>query len=503
MYEMLSGKVPFAGDNTVSVALLHIQGEAMPLRELDPEIPVSVDKIVQKCMQKRPERRYHSASELIADLKRAISNPDGDFVQIPAYVAPDSPTINISDDLNKIKSNSYIEDDTRPTKNLQPAKVPEDDDEDLDTVDSKVEKVFMIGTIVTAIILALVVIIIVVWFLVKGKGSNKNDNNNPTVTMGVTPTLEPIPSGTPESELYNIPDVLGQKEEDAKAAINALDPDAYIRMADAEYSDKYEKGQVMKQYPEADQQLKKGSTIFLTLSLGAESVDVPNVYGQTEANAEDKLTEKGLEVKHEYEANDTVPKGTVISTTPERGATVKAGDIITLLVSDGPSNTQVEVPDLRGKTQKEAKLALEKAGLVLGAVDTKPSNDYKKGQVTYQSYTSKEKVDRGTSVDITISDGPETTNYLGSTLIDINPFETLNMSEDSANILLVLEQDGEQYDIFQGQLSSSDFPYPFPDYESNSGSTGKVTMFVNGKAFVMPGDNAPYTWDMTFEPEGN
>ena len=108
IYEMLSGKVPFAGDNTVSVAFLHIQGEAMPLRELEDNIPLSVDKIVQKCMQKRPERRYHSASELIVDLKRALANPDGDFVQIPAFVANDSPTINISDDLDKIKNGAYI-----------------------------------------------------------------------------------------------------------------------------------------------------------------------------------------------------------------------------------------------------------------------------------------------------------------------------------------------------------------------------------------------------------
>src|SRR5690606_25819800 len=73
LYEMLSGKVPFAGDNTVSVAMLHIQGEAKPLRELEENIPLSVDKIVQKCMQKKPERRYHSASDLIVDLKRALS----------------------------------------------------------------------------------------------------------------------------------------------------------------------------------------------------------------------------------------------------------------------------------------------------------------------------------------------------------------------------------------------------------------------------------------------
>ena len=111
LYEMLSGKVPFAGDNTVSVALLHIQGEAMTLRELDPSIPISIDKIVQKCMQKRPERRYHSTSELIGDLKRAIANPDDDFVQIPAFVANDSPTRNISDDLGKIKQGVYLSND--------------------------------------------------------------------------------------------------------------------------------------------------------------------------------------------------------------------------------------------------------------------------------------------------------------------------------------------------------------------------------------------------------
>ena len=86
LYEMLTGKVPFVGDNTVSVALLHIQSEAVPVRELNPIVPISVEKIVQKCMQKKPERRYLSASELIADLKRSIQQPDGDFVVMSGSV---------------------------------------------------------------------------------------------------------------------------------------------------------------------------------------------------------------------------------------------------------------------------------------------------------------------------------------------------------------------------------------------------------------------------------
>ena len=105
MYEMLCGKVPFAGDNTVSVALSHIQYEPVPVKEVNPAVPYSVDKIVQKCMQKRPENRYLSASELIVDLKRSVMNPEGDFVRISAGVVSDSPTKNMTqDELAVIKS---------------------------------------------------------------------------------------------------------------------------------------------------------------------------------------------------------------------------------------------------------------------------------------------------------------------------------------------------------------------------------------------------------------
>ncbi len=97
LYEMLCGKVPFAGDNSVSVALSHINDEATPIREIRPDVPVSIEKIVQKCMQKKPERRYLSASELIADLKRSITNPDGDFVKLAAVAVLDSPTINMTE----------------------------------------------------------------------------------------------------------------------------------------------------------------------------------------------------------------------------------------------------------------------------------------------------------------------------------------------------------------------------------------------------------------------
>ena len=106
LYEMLSGKVPFTGDSTVSVALAHIQEDAIPLRTLTPEVPASLDRIVQKCMQKKPERRYMSASALIEDLKQSLVNPNGDFVKLVPTLVDDSPTISISEnELNTIKKN--------------------------------------------------------------------------------------------------------------------------------------------------------------------------------------------------------------------------------------------------------------------------------------------------------------------------------------------------------------------------------------------------------------
>lgn len=503
MYEMLSGKVPFAGDNTVSVALLHIQGEAMPLRELDPEIPVSVDKIVQKCMQKRPERRYHSASELISDLKRAITNPDGDFVQIPAFVANDSPTINISDDLNKIKNNTYHTEDIRSTKNIAAAKLSDDDEEELDTVDSKVEKVFLIGTIIAVVILALVIISLVVWFLTAKVGNKKDNNpdngNNVTVTVSPTPEVTPLPTQPPLGVIYTVPDVTGLTQADAEASIKAKAPTADIR-TDQDYSDTVEAGKVIKTYPEAGNDVDVSSIVFLTISIGKQSFEIPNVYGLTESQGDKKLTEKGLTLDHEYVNSDEIEKGRVISTSPERGTMVVSGDKVTVTISDGPLVTKVTVPNLLGKTEDEAKALLDSLGLVKGKVDYKNSDTYPEGKVSYQSYSTGESVDKGTVIDLEVSSGPEavTVSYIGQVVIDVNPFDYLEDGE-TAEIILEMDQEGVKSNIYEGVCSSSDFPLPLTGIVGDSATPATVTMLVDGDPFIVPGDSVVQTWTVDFE----
>ncbi|MDF2485932.1 MAG: hypothetical protein K0R46_2100 [Herbinix sp.] len=497
LYEMLSGKVPFAGDNTVSVALLHIQGEAMPLRELDPEIPVSIDKIVQKCMQKRPERRYHSASELISDLKRAISNPDGDFVQIPAFVSSDSPTINISDDLEKIKNGAYLDDDLRDTRNLQMKNLTEDEDEELDTVDSKVEKFFLVGSIVTIVILAIVIIVSVVWFLSRTKDNTPGDSQN-QVTLSPSPSATDGPTEPATGVMYTVPDVIGLTQDDAESSIKAKAANAFVKFTE-EYSDTIEAGRVMAQYPQAGNEVEETSIVILTVSLGPESFEIPNVYGLTEEQADKKLNELGLKLFHEYVASDEIEAGRVVSTNPERQTLAVSGDTITIVVSTGSENTQAVVPNLIGLTEKEATAALSNVGLVKGTVSFASSDTYEKGKVTYQSNTSGQKVDSGTVIDIIVSSGASntggTTMYSGQVTIDVNPFE--QNGQDEAEIILEMEQDGELTNIFEGYLSLLEFPLTVSDIVSDSSSVGTVKMYVDGDEFTVSGDTET-TWSVEF-----
>ena len=510
LYEMLSGQVPFAGDNTVSVALSHLQQEPTPLRELDKNIPVSVDKIVQKCMQKRPERRYHSASELIADLKRALTDPDGDFVQIPAFVASDSPTINISDDVERIKNSSYSYTGNNKNNKRDSKIIDDDDDEDLEAIDDRVDKIFSIITIVTIVIVTIAIIFIVVRFILPGKRSGQD--NNPIVTEAPTPepTTEPTPSiePTPTVETYKVPKVKGLKYEDAKATIEAKDPKAIVR-PEEEYSTEYAPGFVVRQYPDPETDFPVGSEVILYVSVGPETFVIPYVYGLTEEQAKQKLTEVGLVPKIEFVYSNEIPAGKVVSTDPQKETVVKEGDTITVYISMGPEVTQVAVPDLIGRTVEDAKTLLANAGLELGQISQEPSERYSAGQIFYQDTTAGELVDKGTKINVSVSTGPASVEtgpstghtgnikYVGTLRIDgINPLDYIGESE--AEIILELEQNGYSTEIYNKVMTNTEFPLVLT-VEGESESVGMVRMYIDGELFKLQGSDEPYIWYVYFD----
>lgn len=501
LYEMLSGKVPFAGDNTVSVALLHIQGEATPLRQLDPTIPVSVDRIVQKCMQKKPERRYLSAGDLIADLKKAISNPSGDFVKIIPAVVDDSPTINISEDevkhiKNASKMNPKVyEDEDEDEEDLGDEETDEEEELDGD-VDPKLEKIMVFGGIGLAVVLMLIILFLFGKTFGLFKFSSNSDSKPGIEDVTDLESESPEPSETPS--VITIPDVVGRTLDEATEMLKeaGLSP-----RYDYEYSDVVEKDIVISQSPEKDTEASKNDEVKLVISNGAETFSLPDVSGKTDSEAVSILSEYNFKVTHEYAYSDTVEKDKVIKTNPAAGSSVKKGDSITITISNGKEVKTVLVPDLSNKTEAEAIKLLKNSGLKEGTITYKTSDRVEKGYVVYQDYSVNEKVEEGTEVGFTVSLGPEATptpepsyTYVGSVTISAseNPF-TDEMEEGT--ITLELTQDGETTVVYEETLSYDDFPLTVP-ITGSSTSDGKIKMYLNDE--VCPGQ-----WVVSFSKVAN
>ena len=407
LYEMLSGTLPFAGDNTVSVALLHIQSEPQPVRELVPAVQYSLDRIVQKCMQKRPENRYLSASELIMDLKRSITNPEGDFVKLPVngYV-PDNPTKmfteNEVEEIRTTAAKSPVThyDNHQKSKN----QVLKGEEEELDSINSKWEKIIIAGSIVVAIALTFGIIYLAARFF--GIADLFNSQPTPTPTPpanAVTgaPTLSPteVPVGTTK-----MPSLKSYTFEDAEKLLYSKSSSFVVILEDEVYSTA-PKGTVIDQYPVADVDVLMNATIKLTISAGPEPLTVPRVVLMQEEAATQQLRAKGFAVVPAYESSDSFPIGSVIRTEPGDGETIFAGETIKIIVSTGKNLTYVQMINLIGKTVEEARAALEEEGLVLGYTTEGYSEVLEAGLIMRQDVAVEDTILSGTSVNVVVSLG--------------------------------------------------------------------------------------------------
>lgn len=421
MYEMISGHVPFEGDNAVSVALLHIQNEAKSLRELDPSVPVSVDKIVQKCMQKKPERRYLTVSELIADLKRSISEPDVDFVVIPDILKEKQPTVVLSrDELETIRKASSIKEvsddsvsddqdiDDSYDDSYDDDEYDDYDDEDYDEDDeeedddeepSKKEKLILLVAIGSAVFLAIVVILIILKLagFIGTNDSKKvvDPKKQQETSISTQQTEEPTEEPTEDSDA---PNLIGKTREEAQ---EIAEKNGYTLRIE----------QVVSAKPEGiivDQDVD-GNIIYAKVSDGSGNIKMSDVTGMSAQEAKSQLQDDGFtgEFEIEYINDEDVEVGRVVKTDPEAGTEVKIVDLekITLYVSTGESTKTFEVPSLLGKTREEAEEAIKAAGMELGSVSESENDDYEAGKVCYQSKTAGAKVSGSTKIDITISTG--------------------------------------------------------------------------------------------------
>ncbi len=407
LYEMITGKVPFEGDSTVTIALQHIQEEIPSAKMFVPELPISVAKIIEKCAQKKPERRYLKVSSLIADLKKSLISPDEDFVVIPP-ATNNSATIMITDDeISVIKENAGMKsvDDIdevegeeveagEEAENEEDAWLNESDD--IDEGSSKFDKAVAIGGIVAAIAILIVAILI----FSKSMKSCGGSESNPKETQNTT-------EATSNAKNTTVPDLYEMTEDEAIEALTKANLKYKIETAT---SDKVDEGCVMAQNVKAGNTVSKGTTVTITISEGGEEKDIPDVVGKSYDEALKLLSvEYGLEVVSKYETVEEYDKNVVFKTEPEAPIKLKRGDKITLYISLGEDEL-AEIPDVSTKTKEAAIEELEKLGFVVD-VEEAYHDTIKSGRVISTDREVGTELPKGETITITVSKGkePETT----------------------------------------------------------------------------------------------
>lgn len=478
LYEMLSGKVPFEGESTVTVALAHIQNEATPLEELDATIPLSLSKIVQKCMQKKPDMRYMSSAALISDLKRSLSEPDGDYVNIVDDEDDFSPTIKLSDINDKVKENYAPE---------EPQEEQLEQEQSDDAIDPKLERILKICSIVVA------AVIIIVIFLIIGKVSGwwgkgiKEDTNTPSVTTQAPVEETPEVTDEPQVGMVDVPNISNRTLEEAQEILE--EKKLKWRLVPVESDET--PNTVLEQDPEAGSSVEEYSRVTIKYSKGDSGVTVPDLVKYTEAAAKQKLEELGLTVSGTVKQySDTVDKGLVCGTDPVVGSSVKKYSSVKLIISKGPESDNVTMPNIVGIKEAVALDRLTARGLTGNTTNVSYiySDKYAKGIVVGQAIEAGTKVPVGTVVDYTVSMGPKKTEpkvtpkptpvpnytYEGSVTVSGNPFDYED--DDPEVIKLVLEQDGKSKTVYKGTLSYDDFPKKFT-IKGWSENNGTVTLY--------------------------
>ena len=443
LYEMITGVVPFEGDTTVSVALQHINEEMPNPKQNVPELPVSVEKIILKCTQKKPERRYLKVSSLIADLKKSLITPDEDFVQLAPSAASGNTVFITDDEVSVIRKEADNSDALAEDKDYEDNVNNDDvfgDEDDIDSVSPKLDKIITISGIVGAVVVAIVVILV----LIKAFGGCDSDSDTPKETSGVE-------EGTTLSDKQTIvPNLVGKTEDEAVELLQKKD--LGFRVEKREANNTYPKGYVISQSEDADTVVDKNSTIKLVVSDGPAAVKIPDVAGKTKEEAKSILEgeEYGLVVEYEYEINEEIEAEKVIKTNPEAGADAKYGDKITVVVSQGADTSDVEVPDLKDKTKEKAEAELTELGLTLEVIKEENSDTVDAGRIINQNIEKGKNVPRGTAIGVTISKGPKETETDEPTTTPVPSndrtasFASISYGDTSAANIKVLDKDGKE-----------------------------------------------------------
>lgn len=363
LYEMLTGTLPFQGDSAVSVALMQVNEEPKMPHEINPEIPIGLEQITIKAMQKVARDRYQSAAEMLLDLEEFKRNPLIKFDY--TYFVDNEPT-------------KYV--DTTGTKSAVNPLAELHAFEEEAQQNGKNKVIPIVAGIVFSLIIAAAIFILI---QLANNGTIFSGKKIEVVTFVGKNYLQEIKDNTEYKDLYNF--------EISYQSNSAFEP-----------------GTVFKQEPEAGQKITKGATIKLSVVNESTTIQVPNVVGLTFAEAEFKLSEKGFTVVRIAMEDPTVTVGMVIKTSPELGENAIIGSTVSVFVSSEITTNKIVMPKLTDGTLEAAKEIINYLGLTLGDVRN-VNSELAEGIIISQDPEENIEVDKKTKVNLTVSTGTPAT----------------------------------------------------------------------------------------------
>lgn len=362
LYEMLTGILPFQGESAVSVALMQVNEEPKKPHEINPEIPIGLEQITIKAMQKVARDRYQSAAEMLLDLEEFKRNPLVKFDY--SYFVDNEPTKYVDTTGTKAANTPPVEEDAiaEPQQNGKNKVIP------------------IVAGIVFSLIIAAVIFIVI---QLASNGTIFSGKKIEVVTFIGKNYLEEIKDNAEYTELYNF-------------EVNYQSNSAF------------EPGTVFNQDPQPGQKITKGGTIKLSVVNESTARQIPDVVGLTFAEAEFTLNEQGFFATKIAVEDPSVTIGTVVRTSPELGERATIGSVISVFVSSEVQTDKIVMPKLTDSTLDAAKEIIEYLGLTLGEV-RKVNSELASGVIISQDPAENTKVDKKTKVNLTISTGTPAT----------------------------------------------------------------------------------------------
>lgn len=363
LYEMLTGKVPFDGDNPISIALMHINDPMPPVSAEVPGIPPQLEKIIMKATDKYQTNRYRTADEMIEDL---------DNIEFITKVMGQKAFTIAGEEEKEQPAVSVRPERERTHRKSEPAGNTEESDKTLERA-NKISTGFIIGAVAVLVIAGIIGLgALLGWF-----------------------------SG--DSEEIKVPNFVGRTFEEAQAL--AQETGLEIARGEDVYSPDQEEGKITSQNPTADSVVSPGKLITVYVSKGKKDGVVPKIVGMDYKGASEYLKTFGFELGIVKTESSTLPENVIIEQSVEEGSTASKGTKIDVTVSDGKGKETVKMPNLIGKTPDEANAIIDTEGLKLGDATYEETTTTAQNLIFWQQYPEGTELEKGTAVSYKVSKG--------------------------------------------------------------------------------------------------